>query len=170
MPDLEDYLLSGVLGGNHFGIEIPFEPFDLEVAALEMADEIIDTWRRKDRDFDAACGASFVGLSGWTWWHVPFEDLRVGQSIRAIAEKRHGGRIAAGEIAKIEPDRGYGARVTLKGQQYGFSSLDWDEDAYTVVPVPVDLSSLCLYPHPTGSVQGDAKLLQNSEPMDSGQS
>mgnify|MGYP001216089952 CR=1 FL=1 len=138
MTDLDDYLLNGVMNGNPLGVPVPFEPFELGIAALDMADRLIDEKRRCDRLFDAACDPD---AQAWTWSHLPFESLHVGSVVNLTVGSGYDRRNIHGRIAHIDSN----GNVQVAGDPYGFRKQDWDETARVLVPLPIDLTTLGKY-------------------------
>jgi hypothetical protein len=139
MTDLEDYLLSGVMNGNPFALPVPFDPFELSIAALYVADDMIDEYRRKDRAFDAACDPA---AHAWEWQPMPAEALRVGFVVN-VPPASVGKSPTDGTILDLgEASNPYRWVRTTGGS---FSWADWDDRARVRTPVPMDLATLGRY-------------------------
>lgn len=148
MPDTGNYLIDGVMSGNPLGIELPDEIVrEMEEAALDAADEIIDAHRRVNRAFDIACDPDALA---WTFWEYPgVQSLHVGMHVSVSFEGRPDEHLVHGKIAS--------GTITSIGDHY--LSIDTDQGAASMpvliekitrisarVPVPLDASTLGKYP------------------------
>lgn len=142
MPDLGDYLWTGVMNGNPLGLSIPEGIVDeMEVGALDLADQIIDAYRRNDRQFDAACDDN---AQAWTTWNAPVDALRVGMQVTVrITRRTVEGTIKSISTRWIETTDG------------SVSVEDWTNGLHSWVRVPVPLDLATLGKYPDGARAGD---------------
>lgn len=145
MPDLIDYLRTGVLNGNPLSLGVPEGiERELEEGALDFADEVIDYHRQRDRAFDIACDPESSSL--WTWWGCPVGEVCIGDTIRLRREVRHYTQSAfiSGEVE----DRDHGSYLCVRDSDGKVVSVE-KESIVSIsrrVPLPLDASPLGKYP------------------------
>lgn len=145
MPDLIDYLDSGVLNGNPLSLPVP-EGIgrELEEGALDFADEVIDYHRQRDRAFDIACDPASSSI--WMWWESAVGDVIVGDRISVRREPVSYSEpvMVFGEVRE-PPRNGYVYVVCEDGKSVGIRE-DGIIRLSRRVPVPLDASTLGKYP------------------------
>lgn len=139
MPDLYDYVLSGVMPGHWVTPHLPDDlERELEEGALDFADSVVLAHRRTDRLFDALCAD---GSAQWTPLHLPFAEVRVGSRV-VLPSTRLRQWAIDGQVTGFEDRYGRIEVITTRGR---FAASEWDESCRVLVPLPVDLSTLGLF-------------------------
>lgn len=160
MPDMESYLLDGVMPGHILRPHLPERiEIDLEIAALDAGDQLIAEERGKDRMFDAMCAD---GSQLWRWEDgFTVDQLRPGMYITVPGA--HGREPVEGFVAEIGVDRFYETRRVIRISRYRHSErwgwkdvavTEWERAGRLLVPLPVDLATLGVHAAPTVHVAG----------------